>query len=153
MSEQAGMSGELIYEHAVQISQVTEYGVALTGCCRARRRRSRRGARFDYRLMVPSLGRSSKARSRAWITPTCVLTDVSNVTSTPKLRPRTARRSRLRRWRSYCKVGIADRSTPVEHHATTSAAEYSWGNPIHWAATAIPDRSDVLLEHQVIWPG
>jgi hypothetical protein len=39
MSEQAGMSGELIYEHAVQISQVTEYGVALTGCCRARRRR------------------------------------------------------------------------------------------------------------------
>lgn len=36
---------------------------------------------------------------------------------------------------------------------TTSAAEYSWVNPIHWAATAIPDRSDVLLEHQVIWPG
>jgi hypothetical protein len=36
MSEQAGMSGELIYEHAVQISQVTEYGVALTGGCGGR---------------------------------------------------------------------------------------------------------------------
>ena len=129
MSEQAGMSGELIYEHAVQISQVTEYGVALRGCCRARRRRPRRGARFDYTLMVPSLGRSSKARSRAWITLTCVLTDVSNVTSTPKLRPRTARRSRLRRWRSYCKVGIADRSTPVEHHAYDLRCRVLLGEP------------------------
>jgi hypothetical protein len=31
MSEQAGMPGELIYEHAVQIKQVTEYGVAFDG--------------------------------------------------------------------------------------------------------------------------
>jgi hypothetical protein len=29
MSEQAGMPGELIYEHAVQIKRATEYGVAL----------------------------------------------------------------------------------------------------------------------------
>ena len=151
MSEQAGMSGELIYEHAVQISQVTEYGVALTGCCRARRRRPRRGARFDYTLRVPSLGRSSKARSRACITPKCVLTDVFNVTSTPKLRPRTARRSRLRRWRSKSGSPIAQLRLNIT--LTTSAAEYSWVNPIHWAATAIPDRRDVLLEHQVIWPG
>ena len=31
MGEQAGMPGELIYEHAVQIKQVTEYGVAFDG--------------------------------------------------------------------------------------------------------------------------
>jgi hypothetical protein len=29
MSEQVAMPGELIYEHTAQITQVTEYGIAL----------------------------------------------------------------------------------------------------------------------------
>jgi hypothetical protein len=47
MNEQAGMSGELIYEHAVQISQVTEYGVAFDGLLSGAAAPPPQGARFD----------------------------------------------------------------------------------------------------------
>jgi hypothetical protein len=47
MSEQAGMPGELIYEHAVQIKQMTEYGVAFDGLLSGAAAPPPQGARFD----------------------------------------------------------------------------------------------------------
>jgi hypothetical protein len=43
----AGMPGELIYEHAVQIKQVTEYGVAFDGLLSGAAAPPPEGARFD----------------------------------------------------------------------------------------------------------
>jgi hypothetical protein len=47
MSEQAGMPGELIYEHTVQIKQVTEYGVAFDRLLSGAAAPPAEGARFD----------------------------------------------------------------------------------------------------------
>src|SRR5882724_7138592 len=49
-SEQAGMPGELIYEHAVQIKQVTEYGVAFDRLLSGAAAPPAEGARFDLRV-------------------------------------------------------------------------------------------------------
>ena len=50
MSEQAEMPGELIYDHIVQIKQVTEYGVALDTLLSGAERPPAEGARFDLHV-------------------------------------------------------------------------------------------------------
>jgi len=48
MSDQARMPGELIYEHAVQIEQVSDYGVALDRLLSGAATPPAEGARFDF---------------------------------------------------------------------------------------------------------
>jgi hypothetical protein len=50
MSEQAGMPGEPIYDHILQIKQVTEYGVALDTLLSGAGRPPAEGARFDLHV-------------------------------------------------------------------------------------------------------
>jgi Protein of unknown function (DUF3237) len=50
MSEQAGMRGELMYEQAVQIKQVTEHGVAFDRLLSGAAAPPAEGARFDLRV-------------------------------------------------------------------------------------------------------
>src|SRR5260370_8295675 len=48
MSDRARMPGELIYEHAVQIEQVSDYGVALDRLLSGPATPPPEGARFDF---------------------------------------------------------------------------------------------------------
>lgn len=56
MSEQAGMPGELIYDHIVQIKQVTEYGVSLNPLLSGAAPPPAEGARFDIHVEGTATG-------------------------------------------------------------------------------------------------
>jgi len=106
------MPAEFIYEGALEIKQVTEYGVALGTLLSGAKAPPAEGARFDVHVEGNcQLGRSSRARKRVWTTSTCVPTAVSSSTSTPRLRPRTARKSRSSQMAYYAQPRISGRNS------------------------------------------
>jgi hypothetical protein len=93
-SEQAGMPGELIYEHAVQIKQVTEYGLAFDRLLSGAAAPPAEGARFDLQVEGTVTGPKLKGTVKGVEHLNVRADGHLQLHSTPKLRPRTARRSR-----------------------------------------------------------
>lgn len=95
MSEQAGMPGELIYDHIVQIKQVTEYGVSLNPLLSGAAPPPAEGARFDIHVEGTATGPKLKGAVKG--------VDYINLRAEDRA---------VRRWSCDSEAGIAGRAAP-----------------------------------------
>jgi Protein of unknown function (DUF3237) len=135
MSEQAEMPGELIYDHIVQIKQVTEYGVALDTLLSGAGRPPAEGARFDLHVEGTANGPKLKGAVKD--------VDYMNVRADGRLQLHFHAEITTEDGQKIALfadgVATPTQGSPVAQlrlnvTLTTSAAEYSWVNPIQfWA--------------------
>jgi hypothetical protein len=135
MSEQAEMPGELIYEHAVQIKHVMEYGVAFDGLLSGAAAPPPEGARFDLYDEGTVAGPKLKGTVKG--------VDYANVRADGRLRLHFHAEITTEDGKKIAlfadgvltpKSGSPIAQLRLNITLTTSAAEYSWVNPIQvWA--------------------
>jgi hypothetical protein len=135
MSEQAGMPGEMIYEHIVQITKVTEYGVALDTLLSGAARPPAEGTRFDVHVEGTATGPKLNGAVKG--------VDYINVRADGRLQlhfhlEMTTDDGKKIAVAADGVVNLEPASPVAQLRAnvtlTTAAAEYSWVNPIQiWA--------------------
>ncbi|MGI8824177.1 MAG: DUF3237 family protein [Chloroflexota bacterium] len=135
MSEQAGMPGELIYEYTVQFTQVTEYGVALDTLLSGAAAPPAEGARFDVAFEGPATGPKLKGAVKG--------VDYLHVRADGRVQLHIHAEITTEDGKKIALAAdgvlILEPGSPVARlrenvTLTTSAAEYSWVNPIQvWA--------------------
>lgn len=138
MGEQVGMPGELIYEHAVQIKQVTEYGVAFDRLPSGAAPPAE-GARFDLLVEGTVTGPKLKGTVKG--------VDYANVRADGRLQLHFHAEITTEDGKKIAlfadglvtpKSGSPLAQLRLNITLTTSAAEYSWVNPIQiWAPGTI----------------
>jgi hypothetical protein len=139
MSEQAGMPGEFICEHALQIKQVTEYGVAFDRLLSGAAAPPPEGARFDFHLEGTVTGPKLKGTVKG--------VDYFNARADGRLQlhfhaeittDNGKKIALLADGVNTPKSGSPIAQLRLNSTLTTSAAEYSWVNPIQvWAPGTI----------------
>jgi len=118
MNEQAGMPGELIFEHAVHVKQLTEYGVDLKMLLSGAAAPPTDGARFDIHVVGNVTGPKLKGTVKG--------VDYINVRADGRLQLHFHAEITTEDGKKIAlfadgvvtpKRGIAGRSTPGEQHA------------------------------------
>ncbi len=131
----AGMAGELIYEHAVQFKQVTEYGVAFDRLLSGAAAPPAEGARFDAHVEGTVTGPKLKGTIKG--------VDYINVRADGRFQLHfhaeitTEDGTKIALYAGGVitpELGSPIAQLRLNITLTTSAAEYSWVNPIQvWA--------------------
>jgi hypothetical protein len=135
MNDQAGMPGELIYDHLVRIKEVTEYGVALDTLLSGAAMLPFQGARFDIHVEGTATGPKLRGAVKG--------VDYINVRADGRLDLHFHAEIATDDGRKIALfadgVVTPQAGSPVAQlranvTLTTSAAEYAWVNPIQiWA--------------------